>query len=266
MKLIATILVLLAAVQIASAQTEEDMIHLSAPILSGQTEDTCAEYAPADVSSFCYDMEVYNVWQPDAGTICISILDSIMTVEFSAVGYWQIFQANVWWGDNIANLPMIPDSYELQVDLTGIACDGNDEYMLTVLAHAMLGEACIPPSGTFLFGTDHHATAGPNKIGDPEMPFNYITKSIACTCQRMEDKSGTDQDGESGTNLVLATPPASGSGDPVSIHACMPRLCPLKGYVPADGLTLMYLLPFFGSTLKHGLVTNLITMESVIWP
>ncbi|CAB9528953.1 expressed unknown protein [Seminavis robusta] len=139
--------------------------------------------ADEDVDEVCYDMTATEAWESDAGTVCISVHDSTLHVTYSATNYWALFGTAVWWGTDAYSghltdqIPKIDGSetpdldkftaitediegatvYSVKMPLQELECDRFNQTLITVVAQALVGEACIPPNGTYILGTDRNA-------------------------------------------------------------------------------------------------------------
>ncbi|CAB9521096.1 expressed unknown protein [Seminavis robusta] len=230
----------------------------SAPTEGSKCEE---EMSPEDVEEICYDMTAPEAWEPEAGTVCISITNATMDVTYRSTNYWAIFESHVWWGDNIADVPMTDGTnefelysfqnvnddlegetnYTVQLQISDLACDANDEYRMVIVAQALVGEPCIPPNGTAILGTDRNAYGGDQEIANPDFPYYYIEMPIDCICgpgrtrgeippvtgSPVADPTGSPTASPTGTPLAdpTAAPTASPTGTPTGspVSDCVAR-------------------------------------------
>jgi len=202
-------------------------------------------YRPADTAEQCFplvaDPEI--AWETDAGTACISVTGSVMSVRFATISYWSVFNSQIFVGTSIGDIPRASDGTidvtsfnavseeyrgsqdeTIQVDLADFPMDtAQCEQGLVIMAHSKLAEICQDPvaQGEPLVNwtrfTDVSGTAGPDEIEG----YDFLRMFINCQCEEpppvprlappRDPEPEPTPDVRSGPT---PSPKGSGSGDP----------------------------------------------------
>lgn len=175
--------------------------------------DTCIDSIAVEDNN-CFNLTVFGwgeglgPWDTWAGFVCVEMPQSEqLTVLYQPASYWKLWEANLWVGDNLNEIPTAWDgtatieefpyqsgnlyaahSHAYNVSLDSVwSCFNTTSYSLYIAAYAFVAEPFGPHRpGEYIRFTEYPAWG--NNVDDPtldreaEEGFLHIEVPINCQC------------------------------------------------------------------------------------
>lgn len=174
------------------------------------------EGAPSGFAS-CFNLTVFGwdegqlpPWDPWAGFVCVDMPQrETLEVTYETATYWGIWDAAVWVGSNLTQVPTSKNSHAVEISAfpyqqtsvngqrnltftvpldSQVACGQGDSYTLHVAAYAFVAEPTGNNASQYIWNTQYPAwgqTINNNNntiLEDEDASFLYFDVPILCRC------------------------------------------------------------------------------------